>query len=69
MAGGLILASCTANFEKYNTNPDEATKEDMTHDNLSEGSYFSQMQRGVFVVGKDMGGEYQITEALQADFL
>ena len=67
MAGGLMLASCTANFEKYNTNPDEATKEDMTHDNLSEGSYFSQMQRGVFVVGKDMGGEYQITEALQAD--
>lgn len=67
LAGGLLLSSCTGEFEKWNINPDEATKEDMTHDNLNTGSYFSQMERGVFVVGKDMGGEYQITQALEGD--
>ena len=37
------------------------------HDNLNTGAYFSEMERGVFIVGKDMGGEYQITQALEGD--
>lgn len=63
----LAVTSCTDSFEKWNVNPNEATKEEMSHDNLNTGSYFAQMQRGVFVAGKDMGGEYQLTQALQGD--
>ena len=36
MAGGLMLASCTANFENYNTNPDEATKEEMKYIQMAD---------------------------------
>lgn len=63
----VLLTSCTGEFEKWNTNPNDATDEDMNHDNLKTGAYFSQMERGVFIVGKDMGGEYQITQALEGD--
>lgn len=67
LIGGVAMTSCTDNFEKWNTNPNEATNKDMQHDNLNTGAYFSQMQRGVFIVGKDKGGEYQITQALEGD--
>lgn len=64
---GNLLCSCTGNFEKWNINPDEATGDEMKQDNLNTGAYFAQMERGVFIVGKDLGGEYQITEALEGD--
>src|SRR3712207_882275 len=67
LAGGLLFGACTAKFDNWNINPDEATKEDLSHDNLNTGAYFSQMESGVFVLGKDMGGEYQITQALEGD--
>jgi len=63
----LLINSCTKEFDGWNVNPDEATKEQMNHDNLNTGAYFSEMERGVFIVGKDMGGEYQITQALEGD--
>lgn len=63
----LLLSSCTKEFDKWNVNPDEATKEQMNRDNLNTGAYFAEMERGVFIVGKDMGGEYQITQALEGD--
>lgn len=39
----------------------------MKQDNLNTGAYFAQMERGVFIVGENMGGEYQITQALEGD--
>lgn len=65
--GMTLAASCTDGFENWNINPNEATQEEMEHDNLNTGSYFAQMQRGVFRIGKDMGGEYQLTQALEGD--
>lgn len=63
----LLLGSCTGEFEKWNINPNEATEEQMSYDNLNTGAYLSQMERGIFIVGTDMGGEYQITQMLEGD--
>lgn len=67
LAGCLGLASCTGAFEKWNTDPNEVTPEQMTHDNLTTGAFLTQMEKGVFIVGVDKGGEYQITEMLAGD--
>ena len=67
LAGSMMFSSCTGEYEKWNHDPNAATEEDMTHDNLLTGGPFSQMQRGVFIVGKDLSGEYQISEMLQGD--
>ena len=50
----------------------EVTPEQMTYDNLNTGAYFTQMVKGVFIVGKSadgvgLGGRYQITEMLTGD--
>lgn len=63
----LLLTSCTDAFEKWNINPNEVTPGQMEQDNLNTGAYFVQMEKGVFIVGKDLGGEYQITEMLTGD--
>ena len=67
LACGMFLGSCTGNYENWNINPNEATPGQMEQDNLKTGAYFAQMEKGVFIVGKDMGGEYQITEMLCGD--
>jgi len=64
---GLMLASCTGDFDDWNINPNEATDEMLERDNLKTGAYFQQMLRNVFIVGTDKGGEYQITEMLAGD--
>lgn len=65
--GGLLFTSCTDSFEKWNINPNEVTPDQIQQDNLNTGAYFVQMERGVFIVGKDLGGEYQITQMLTGD--
>lgn len=72
LAGSLLFTSCTGQFEKWNINPNEVTHEQMTQDNLNTGAYFTQMERGVFIIGKGadgigLGGRYQITEMLTGD--
>lgn len=67
LMGGLLFSACTDQFEKWNINPNEVTPEQMTQDNLNTGAYFTQMEKGVFIVGQDLGGEYQITEMLTGD--
>jgi hypothetical protein len=67
LMGSLLFTSCTGQFEKWNINPNEVTSEQMQQDNLNTGAYFTQMEKGVFIVGKDLGGEYQITEMLTGD--
>ena len=63
----LTTNGCVGDFDKWNTNPNEATSEMMKRDNLLTGSFFVQMEKGVFIVGKDEGGTYQITENLAGD--
>lgn len=41
----------------------------MERDNLLTGAYFTQMERGVFVVGKDKGGLFEETQMLTGDIL
>ncbi|MBB4036501.1 hypothetical protein GGR21_002407 [Dysgonomonas hofstadii] len=67
LMGSLLFSSCTDSFEKWNINPNEVTPEQMEQDNLNTGAYFVQMEKGVFIVGKDLGGEYQITQMLTGD--
>lgn len=67
MAVATTLASCTDKFEGMNINPVEVTPGQMEQDNLNVGAFFTQMEKGVLIVGKDMGGEYQITEMLTGD--
>lgn len=62
-----VLTSCTSGFDNYNDNPNEASEEMMSRDGLSTGAFLQQMERNVFIVGKDKGGEYQITEMLAGD--
>lgn len=74
-AGGCLLlsavlavtSSCTGQFESWNTDPNTATDDQMDHDNLKTGSFFTQMERSVLTVGKDKGGDYQVREVLDAD--
>lgn len=63
----MMLTACTDSFEKWNIDPNAATEEDMNHDNLNTGAYLAQMQRGVFIVGENLGGRYQETQALEGD--
>ena len=67
LMGSLVFSSCTDQFEKWNINPNEVTPEQMEQDNLNTGAFFTQMEKGVFIVGEGLGGEYQITEMLTGD--
>ncbi|HBX19711.1 MAG TPA: SusD/RagB family nutrient-binding outer membrane lipoprotein, partial [Porphyromonadaceae bacterium] len=72
VAGSLLFASCTDHFKDWNINPNEVTSEQMEYDNLNTGAYFTQMEKGVFIVGKGadgigLGGRYQVTEMLTGD--
>ncbi|HJD75635.1 SusD/RagB family nutrient-binding outer membrane lipoprotein [Bacteroides reticulotermitis] len=72
LTGSLLFTSCTSQFEKWNINPNEVTPDQMEQDNLNTGAYFTQMEKGVFIVGKGadgvgLGGRYQITEMLTGD--
>ncbi len=64
---GSSFTSCTDSFEYWNTDPNEVTEEMMEQDNLKTGALFSQMLRGVFPVGQDKGGTYQIHQMLNGD--
>jgi hypothetical protein len=61
------LCSCTGEFSEWNVNPHEASEEMMNRDNLLTGSFFTQMEKNVFIVGEGKGGAYQVTEVLAGD--
>lgn len=67
LAGGLLLAACTGQFEGWNINPNEVTPGQMEQDNLLTGAYLTQMERGIFVIGKDKGGLFEETQMLTGD--
>lgn len=64
MASAVVLSSCTSEFDKWNTDHNSATEEDMTHDNMNTGAFFSQMQHNVFIIGLDKGGSFQVEDML-----
>jgi len=67
LAGGLLFSSCTDSFESMNIDPNGVTDEELDRDNLRTGAFFTQMQRGVFIVGENEGGSYQICQMLTGD--
>lgn len=67
LVGSLFISSCTDQFDSMNTNPAEVTPEQMKQDNLNIGAFFTQMEKGVLIVGQDLGGEFQVTEMLTGD--
>ena len=70
LAGLMATAACTGDFLNKNTNPDQATDEMLSWDNLSTGSAFAQMTKNVIpsfqLVGdKEYGSaNYQVIEDL-----
>lgn len=66
-AAALALASCTDSFESYNTNPYEATDDDLNKDNLSVGSFFTQMETRMvpFTAGGQQDDAYGSTGSYQ----
>ena len=64
-----VIASCTKNFDKYNTNQNEATETMMGTDNLKTGAFFTQMQRNVvlFKDGTNLTSDYQVAQGLTSD--
>jgi hypothetical protein len=67
VTGVMLLSSCTESHDKWNIDPNGVTDTDLERDQLRTGAFFSQMQRGVFIVGKDEGGTYQICQMLTGD--
>ncbi|PAW92731.1 SusD/RagB family nutrient-binding outer membrane lipoprotein [Mucilaginibacter sp. MD40] len=67
----LTLAfSCTKNFEKFNTNPNQATQDMLETDNLGTGSLVAQMEKNVFPIAQQplFGDEvYQVMLNLAGD--
>lgn len=65
----MLGTACTRNFEKWNTNPHEATDEMLATDNLRTGGFFSEMQRNVvlFKDGSNLTSDYQVAQGLTSD--
>jgi len=63
----LSFAACTGDFEETNTNPYEATEEDLQKDNLTVGSFFSQMELRMipFTAGGQQDDSYGSTGSYQ----
>lgn len=62
-----LFSSCTDSFDEWNKDPNKVNPDELLQDNLATGSNYSTMQRGVYTVGKDNGGTYQITQMLTGD--
>lgn len=63
----LGATACTSNFEEINTNPYEATDKDLEKDNLTVGSFFSQMELRLipFTSGGQQDDSYASTGSYQ----
>ena len=64
LAVALTLSSCTSEFDKWNTDWNSATEEQMSYDGNNTGSFFAQMEHNAKIVGKDKGGAFQIMDML-----
>lgn len=67
---GVLLVSCTKDFEKYNTNPNALPANEINRDNVYLGGFFKQMEESVIPVGgagTDAANSYQLIENLVGD--
>ncbi|MEG1188645.1 MAG: RagB/SusD family nutrient uptake outer membrane protein, partial [Bacteroidales bacterium] len=67
LALGLTMGACTDNFKDYNTNPNEATEEMLSYDNLLVGGFVPQMQMDVIPVSDKGANDYQRAQCLTGD--
>ena len=66
----ISVAGCTKNFERDNTNPNNATQQQLQYDNLGTGVFFSQMEQNIFPTAQEpaFGDEmYQEVQNLCGD--
>jgi len=67
----LAGTSCTKNYKEFNKDPNNATDEDLTHDNLGLGSFILQMQAKVIpsqtYANNDDVNAYQVIYNLMGD--
>lgn len=59
------ISSCTKNFEKYNTNPNTVTEDQLKGDGQNIGGFFPDMETSVMRI---VDWEYQVQQNLNADF-
>lgn len=64
LAAAMVMTSCTSEFDKWNTDQNSATPEQMTYDGNNTGGFFAQMEHNTKIVGLDKGGAFQITDML-----
>lgn len=62
-----IVSSCTDSYDQWNHDPNKVNPDQLEMDNLATGANYATMQRGVFIVGENVGGTYQITQMLTGD--
>lgn len=67
VASVFAFTACTGDFENYNTNPYEATEDMLQTDNLTVGSFFSQMELRMvpFTAGGQQDDSYGSTGSYQ----
>lgn len=67
----LAASSCTKQYKEFNTDPNNATDGDLTHDNLGLGSFILQMQAKVIpsqtYANNDDVNAYQVIYSLMGD--
>ena len=63
----LAFTACTSDFDKYNTDPNAATPEDLEVDNLNVGAFFRQMELRMvpFTAGGQQDDSYGSTGSYQ----
>ncbi|HVV56269.1 MAG TPA: SusD/RagB family nutrient-binding outer membrane lipoprotein, partial [Mucilaginibacter sp.] len=64
LAGLLAISSCTKNFEKYNTNPNAVTEDQLKGDGQNIGGFFPDMETSIMRI---VDWEYQVQQNLNAD--
>ena len=64
----IVLAGCTKKFDQYNTNPTQATNNDLNNDFVGLGVFIPQMEQNVVVADPQAGvAPYQTIQNLNAD--
>lgn len=61
----VTMASCTKNFEKYNTDPNKLTEAQLVADGQNIGAFFPDMETSIM---RTVTWEYQVQQNLNADF-
>jgi hypothetical protein len=61
----LLSIGCTQEFEKWNTNQNQATAAMLTEDDLTTGSFFVQMEKNVFPIPQEPNFGAEVYQEMQ----